>query len=120
MDKIHKIGIIILIIFSVIFTVWFITKDYEVRRMNVVDWNYIQLGFNIFPADGKTLFLHGGDWKLEDFLESQEYPKVMIFYYHKQTIGCETNCGCMTWNHIYRIEDEYGNVIFEREIWQEW
>ena len=121
MKKKTKIYIVIFIILISLFSYWFFfIKDYDSRTMVVGNWNYIQLGFNIFPDDGDTLFLHGGDWMLEDFLESRVYPEKMTFYYHKETTGCDTCVGCTTWNHVYRIEDTFGNVIFERELWQEW
>ena len=123
MNRKKVVGIIVLLLLISIFSYWFFfIKDYEERTMVVTDWNYIQLGFNIFPndEDAKTLFLHGGDWKLEEFLQSQEYPKVMTFFYHKETTGCGSNVGCTPWNHVYEIRDEYGTKIFERGLWQEW
>ena len=109
----------IIIILSLTIFTWYVSKDWETRTGIVEDWNYIQLGYNIFFEEEDTLFLHGGDWKLTEFLESQEYPKMMTFRYHKETTGCDTNCGCTTWNHVTEIYDKMGNKIFERELWQE-
>ena len=119
---INKNLVILVITISILimFGTWYVNKDYDSRTGVVTDWNYIQLGFNIFFEEGDTLFLHGGDWMLQDFLELHEYPKTMTFKYHKETTGCGTACGCRTWNHIMEIYDESGTKIFERELWQEW
>ena len=111
--------VIIILVIASISIYWYASKDWETRTGVVEDWNYIQLGFNIFFEEGDTLFLHGGDWKLEEFLESQEYPKTMTFLYHKETTGCDTNCGCTTWNHVTEIYDHMGNKLCERDLWQE-
>ena len=113
--KYSLIIIVCLIVFS-----WFMTKDYDQRKGVVTDWNNIQLGFNIFFEEGNTLFLHGDDWKLEEFLEDQDYPKKMTFIYHVWNDGNYGSCvGSQNWNHIMEIRDEYGTKIFERELWQE-
>ena len=71
-----KIAIMIIVVILVcVGSYWFyFVKDYESRTMTVKGWNFIQLGFNIFPENEneKTLFLHGGDWYLKEFLEKQE------------------------------------------------
>jgi hypothetical protein len=120
MEKKNLIIGIILIILLIVFGTLHLTKDYGQRTGTVTGWNYIQLGYNIFFDDDQTLFLHGGDWKLTEFLENQTYPKRMTFIYHMQTTGCDTNCGCRTWKHIMEIRDDIGTKIFERELWQEW
>jgi len=123
MEKKHKIYIIVFIILVSICSYWFFfMKDYESRTMVVSGWNNIQLGFNIFPEneDENTLFLHGDDWRLDDFLSKQDYPMKMTFYYHVWNDGNWDSCvGASNWNHVYRIEDEYGNTIFESDLWQE-
>ena len=111
--------IILIVICSLILFQLYLSKDWDSRTGVVKDWNYIQLGYNIFFEEGNTLFLHGGDWQLTEFLESQEYPKTMTFRYHKQTTGCDTDGGCTTWNHVAEIYDQVGNKLFERELWQE-
>lgn len=120
MNNKTKLGLVIISILVFVGVIFYLNSGYESRTMVVTDWNYIQLGYNIFGNNDNTLFLHGGDWRLTEFLESQEYPKRMTFRYHKETTGCETNVGCRTWNHILDIRDEYGTKIFESELWQEW
>jgi len=80
----------------------YLTSGYGQRKGTVIGWNNIQLGFNIFFDDNETLFLHGDDYRLKEFLGEQDYPMKMTFFYHMQTVGCDTDCGCRTWNHSTR------------------
>ena len=86
----------------------------ESRTMVVSNWSFGGSGYNIFPINSneRVLFLTGHDWMFEDFLESQEYPVQLTFFYKEEKWGCGTSVGCRIDNNLYKVENEDGIVVY--------
>ena len=123
MDKQSQYICISIVIISILcIGYWNLARGYETIEGNLKGWNRVNaMGFNVWFNDReKTLFLHGDDWRLNDFLETLEVNKTYKFHYHIEVVGCDTDCGCTSWNHIIWIKDMDDTLLFGTDLWQEW